>query len=306
MTKYVLCRPEGGINDMLCQIGICIRYCLKFDRVLVIDSANTNVFAEPFGRYFTIHYPRLKLEPDPEAFLKLAEVKRLTLFPDTAKLRHDGWPFPPPDKKYRTSEYMVCRESKANHEADVIVHHFPGGGRPDPKLLRSIRLTADYARTIALRWRSMPKPYVGVHVRNTDYKSDPEVIAPIIRRYQHPVYLATDSADAQRLVKAMGHQKVWTSPIPDFGGNAIHKTPVSVEEKSRLNRLALEDLIMLGLAEKVYVSNPHSGFSDLAKSLNAKQSMVIDWFDREHVGTSFILKLRLNWLRNMLLRVLRH
>ena len=236
----------------------------------------------------------------------MAEAEGLSLFPETARLFYDGWPPPPPGKKYLTHGHMVRFDLDQNHEADVLVHHFSGGGRPDPVFLGSLRLTADLARTVAARWQSMPKPYVGVQIRNTDHKSDPAVIAPIIARYRHPIYLATDSAEAQRMVHAMGHKQVQSSPIPDFDGKAIHQAPVSREEKSRLNRLALEDLIMLALAEKVYVSNPQSGFSDLAKGLNRRQRMVINWFKREHVGAGFLLKLRLNWVRNVLLRVLRH
>ncbi|HSI08673.1 MAG TPA: hypothetical protein VK985_08775 [Rariglobus sp.] len=305
MSKYLLCRPESGINDMLCQIGLCVRYCLKFDRILVIDTANTIVFSEPFDRYFTLHHPRLKYEPDPKAFLEMAAARQLTLFPSTAKLRHGGGWSLSGIQDVRHWDVLQFDLDK-NYEEDVLVHHKSGGGRPLPELLCALRLSADFAHTVAARWHSMRKPYIGVHIRNTDYKSDPAVVAPILARYRGPVYLATDSAEAQRQVWAMGHKEVRTSPIPDFGGAPIHRAQVSREEKSRLNHLALEDLIMLALAETVHASNPRSGFSDLAKNLNRNQHMVIRWFRWKHVGVGPALKLRLNWLRNSLLRALRH
>ncbi len=186
------------------------------------------------------------------------------------------------------------------------MHHKSGGGRPFPEFLRSLRFSANFAHTVAARWHSLRKPYVGIQIRNTDYKSDPAVVAPILAKYRGPVYLATDSAEAQRQILAMGHPEVWTTPIPDFGGAPIHRQPVSREEKSRLNRMALQDLVMLSLAEMVYVSHKQSGYSYLAQHLNRKQHVVIGWFRKEHIGAGLALRLRLNWLRNFLLRFLRH
>lgn len=305
MNKYVLCRPESGINDMLCQIGLCVRYCLKFDRILVIDTANTVVFSEPFVRYFTLHHSRLKHESDPKAFLEMAEARQLTLFPPTAKLRHGGgWS---QDGIQHNRGWDVLQfDTEKDYEEDVLVHHKSGGGRPFPEFLRALRFSAGFARSCAERWSSMRKPYLGVQIRNTDYKSDPAAVAPVLTKYRGPVYLATDSAEAQRQVLAMGHEEVWTSPIPDFGGAPIHREPVSREEKSRINRMAMEDLVMLTLAEMVYVSNPRSGYACLAQHLNRKQHVVVGWFRIEHIGAGLAFKLRLNRLRNLLLRILRH
>lgn len=305
MGKYVLCRPESGINDMLCQIGLCVRYCLKFDRILVIDTANTVVFSEPFDRYFTLHHPRLKHESDPKAFLEMVEARQLTLFPATAKLRHGGGWFPSGIKHDRRWDVLQFDLDK-DYEEDVLVHHKSGGGRPFPEFLRSLRFSESFARSAVARWQSLRKPYIGVQIRNTDHKSDPAVVAPILKKYRGPFYLATDSAEAQRQILAMGHKEVWTSPIPDFGGAPIHRAQVSREEKSRLNRMALEDLVMLTLAEMVYVSHKNSGYSHLAQHLNRKQHVVIGWFRAEHIGAGLALKLRLNWLRNLLLRFLCH
>jgi hypothetical protein len=305
MKKYLLCRPESGINDMLCQIGVCIRYCLRFDRILVIDTANTVVFSEPFARYFTLHHPRLKLEADPDAFLEMAESRQLTLFPSTAKLRHGGGWSPSGIQHIRYWD-VVQFDLEKNHEADVLVHHKSGGGRPFPELLCSLRLSADFAQSVAARWQSMRKPYVGIQIRNTDHKSDPAAVFPIVTKLRTPIYLATDSAEAQRQILSLGHKEMTTNPIPDFGGAPLHRQSVSREEKSRINRMALEDLVMLALAEMVYVSHRNSGYSYLAQHLNRKQHVVIGWFRTEHIGAGLALKLRLNWVRNFLLRFLRH
>ena len=50
--KYLLCRPEGGFNDMLCQIYKCYQYCKKHNRCLLLDTKHTS-FGLSFHKYFT-------------------------------------------------------------------------------------------------------------------------------------------------------------------------------------------------------------------------------------------------------------
>ncbi len=141
MTKYLLCRPDGGINDMLCQIGRCVRYCLKFDRVLVVDTANTTVFADVFSHYFTIQHPRLRQELDIDAFLDLAEARKLTLYPSSARLRYDIGPRLAPLKiEYWLYGYRWKFDVDHDYDADVLVHHWSGGGTPMLSQLKSLKV----------------------------------------------------------------------------------------------------------------------------------------------------------------------
>ena len=36
--KYVLCRPIGGLIDSFMEIQKCYIYCLKYNRILLIDT----------------------------------------------------------------------------------------------------------------------------------------------------------------------------------------------------------------------------------------------------------------------------
>ncbi|MEY3069700.1 MAG: hypothetical protein RLZZ456_1399 [Pseudomonadota bacterium] len=48
--RYLLCRPEGGFNDMLCQIELCWHYAEANGRTLIVDSAVTG-FGDDFATY---------------------------------------------------------------------------------------------------------------------------------------------------------------------------------------------------------------------------------------------------------------
>jgi hypothetical protein len=55
MVKYLLCRPLGGLNDILCQIYNCYGYCLRNNRILMIDTEYNSFFGKSFDTYFSFN-----------------------------------------------------------------------------------------------------------------------------------------------------------------------------------------------------------------------------------------------------------
>ncbi|MDR1910856.1 MAG: hypothetical protein LBQ52_00710 [Helicobacteraceae bacterium] len=51
--KYIFCRPQGGLNDMLSSIDYCVSYALRYQRVIYIDGTRGG-FLDSFDRYFAI------------------------------------------------------------------------------------------------------------------------------------------------------------------------------------------------------------------------------------------------------------
>ena len=49
--KFLLCRPQGGLNDTLCQIELCWRYAARFNRTLIIDARKSGLHAD-FSEFF--------------------------------------------------------------------------------------------------------------------------------------------------------------------------------------------------------------------------------------------------------------
>jgi len=54
--KYFSLIPAGGFNDILSQIYFSIEYCIKFKRILLINTVNTDYHIN-FSDYFTINLP---------------------------------------------------------------------------------------------------------------------------------------------------------------------------------------------------------------------------------------------------------
>lgn len=302
MPKYLLCRPEAGLNDMLCQISVCIDYCLRHDRVLVIDTGFTDVFASLFRNYFSFEIDRLTVRLDAEDFLDFAEQHRLTVYPPSVKLRYEaGRPhYVEEARNYCLDGVPVTFDFKREYEEDILLHHQCGGGPPSDRLLRGLRLSPWITARFNERWSSLPKPYVGVHIRDTDKKSSHETVLPVIQRHSGAVFLATDSAPAQQRARQLRTTGLFMSEIPDYGGLPIHHQPVTPDEKRRDNTTAVIDLLILALAKTVYVSTTESGYSKLAQRLNRNQAWVFRWFAGAGQGLRFRLWLHL--ARNRLLR----
>jgi hypothetical protein len=305
---YVLCRPEGGLNDLLSQTGRCFDYCLRHGRTLVVDSENIETFAEPFARYFEINHPRVRVIRDASGFIAEAQARGLGVFPPHARLVH-GEECPAYDavqRNYCLGGEPVTFDFGRIYEAPVLIHHQCGMAPQGAEFLRSLRLSAEICREVAGRWRALPKPYLGVHIRHTDIKGDIGPVLPLFERYRGPVFLATDSAAVQARIRILRPRGLFTTDIPDFGGNALHFERVTGAMKTRVNMTAVVDLVLLALAENVYAAPGRSGYSILAKALNRTQQTAVRWIEARHAGAGFVWALRLNLMRNKILRGWRH
>lgn len=298
MPKYLLCRPEAGLNDMLRQLSICADYCLRHGRVLVIDTQSTYVFASPFRDYFSLVVKGLAVRMDATEFLDFAEANNLSVHPPSIRLRYgsDRPVYVHETNRICLNGVPLTFDFKREYAEDILLHHQSGGGPPSDRLLKGMRLSPWLAGLFRERWSVLPKPYVGIHIRDTDKKSSDAGVLPVIQRCPRAVFLATDSAAAQQRARQLRSSGLFMSAIPDYGGLPIHHQPGTHEEKRRGNTTALTDLLILALAETVHVSTTGSGYSTLALRLNRKPSWVLRWF--AGAGRGFRFRLWLHVFRS--------
>ena len=254
--KYVLCRPLGGINDMLCQIQKCLDYAKKHDRTVLVETKSNPLFSENMGIYINSLDERLTFI---ETFEELAG---LSCFPEIdftveypISFDQSMGCFVEPVRNIA----LTFDFSRA-YDEQILLHHQFGGGLRSSKLLSKIEFT-DLVMVTFLDFISKMNVsnFVSTHVRNTDYKTNyASDLSRVLRKFES-IFLATDSLDVLNF--AMNSRES-AGLTPAFTSNRV---------QGNSNLVALIDLLALASGSKLYIfkleaATPgYSGFSRLAK-----------------------------------------
>lgn len=290
--RYLLCRPEGGFNDMLCQIELCWRYAEANGRMLIVDSAVTG-FGDDFARYFRLadgQHAELQLSPE-----RLQQLNAATTFPEAVKGRladyekiwsDHAWGFVD-----AVSHEPLSFDAGRRYPHVCLLHHQHGGGTVSLDALRRLRLQPDLAKYIRERIAELGADYDAIHVRYTDYVTDVGhffgTLAGTLAGRR--VLVCSDNAEVIALArKAFKRAEIVTvSEVPDLGGRPIHvHARAAGIPAEKLNRDMLTDLFALAAPSHLYVSRVAdgpgghmpfqklSGFSYLAAALNKRRRLL--------------------------------
>lgn len=290
--RYLLCRPEGGFNDMLCQIELCWRYAETHGRTLIVDSAAT-VFGDDFARYFRLaegRHAELQLSPERRKQLNAA-----TLFPEAVQGRIDGytkvwnehaWGFVD-----ASSHEPLSFDANRRYPQTCLLHHQHGGGTVSLDALRRLRLQPELAQYIRGRIAGLGADYDAIHVRHTDYVTDVghffgSLVGKLAGRR---VLVCSDNAEVITLARKTFKRAeiVTVSDVPELEGRPIHLHGTAAGVPAfDLNRDMLTDLMALAASAHLHVSRvadgpggrlPYqqlSGYSYLAMSLNQSRKLL--------------------------------
>lgn len=278
--RFLLCRPQGGLNDTFCQIGICWNYASQFGRTLVVDTRNSGLHTQ-FSDFFAPrrNSPRLIFNASDEL---LESLNALKCYPseiggklhrlDLAQLYSLKYVF-----KDDISIPITFDFSK-DYAHEVLVHEQCGGGGASYSLLEKIRLSPDIRSVILERIKHLGEGYSAVHVRNTDIRTNFEElfqrIGPEVKGKR--LLVCSDNTAVVRYARTYFRDSeiLVSSEIPDTGGIALHGP--GGDKQHAID--AIVDLIALGRSEKLYFAiSEHgkvSGFTHLAAHLSRNKYVV--------------------------------
>ncbi|MGE0723049.1 MAG: hypothetical protein AB7O45_01670 [Alphaproteobacteria bacterium] len=286
MARYVLCRPVGGLNDILCQIERCCRYAHRFDRTVVVETnfPRARFIRDRFDRYFASGDPRLVLSveavggplPDDDV-LPTSLCGRLADYRAQFHAPTDSF------VEFGTGLPLTF-DFDADHPQRVLLHHQPGGGPDSLDCLARMTIQRPLAEELARRWAAIGPGYEAIHVRHTDYRSDFRfAIQALGRAAPERLFVATDNgAVLKAFRRALGVDRVFSFSLLRFvPGEPIHKLLLGPEHTYERNRDAVLDLLMLALARNLYLlpveeQDPplHSGYSLLAQALHENPAIL--------------------------------
>jgi hypothetical protein len=292
--RLLLCRPLGGLNDILCQIEHACAYADRFERTVVVDTLEQSdrYFRDRFSNYFDSLQGNLVLDADTvrdrldaldvsPAFLA-GRVRACRPRYDAAQ---QSWIDEP-------SGRPVSFDFEHDHAATLLVHHAAGGGINSIRALARLRLREQLVDTLRARLAVVGRRYVGLHIRDTDYRTNYKALlgkAPI--EAGERVFLATDSATAlAHCHAAFGVGRVFSFAALPKDGSRLHHIADRADAYAR-NRDAIVDLLMLALARGFHMfqiePNPFgaqfSGYSVLAANLRSNPALLARLVGEAHL-----------------------
>jgi len=273
----VLCRPRGGLNDMLCQIEKCWSYAEHYGRHLLVDTYRTE-FHDDFGKYFV---PKAAGRVSFGAFDALrwnGSVRPKFLAGRVNQYEATWSPKAQAHVDRQAKKKPVTFDFSRNHNEQVLVHDQCGGGTLSILALQRLRLASTAVEAIAPRLQRF-RNHTAVHVRNTDIRTDyvslfQEVAASLPEGL---IVLCTDDWHCQVYARELFGERVFlSSDIPDTDGRPLHWN--RGQDPGLTNLDAITDLLAMALSKQLFVSKRASGqvsgYFRLAQALRERPDIV--------------------------------
>jgi hypothetical protein len=238
---------------MLSRILDCYNYCLKYNRILVIDSS-TDWFKEDIRDYINFNssiiykgelnelYDKLKVETTYPP-----EFKGLLNTPLKFKYSHEIY--------YTYNNNIIDSDISCDYSEIVKIYVACGGIRPI-NLFKICSFKPCVVDIFRERYNKLPKNYISVHIRNTDRLSN---VDDFLNKYKeeitgNPIFLATDHAPTILKFKEIFGSNLYSfATVPDNNGKNIHYNHKSVPTR-QFNIDCFVDLLLLASGSKLYLS----------------------------------------------------
>ena len=277
--KYVLCKPRGGLNDILCEVEKCWRYAEKHNRYLLIDSTDSGLH-DNFWKYFDTRLPAVI-----KAMPKYNELNNLTCHPSAVAGELDSYISKYSSMHSNFIEEVSKRKLTFNHNAEyteeVLVHEQCWEGEfLSIFCLDGLVFKPEVQEYIKNKIKNLGS-YVGLHIRNTDYKMDYQYLFTKMKEEVKNKKIVLCSDDFKMFDEAKkwlpDNEIIRLSTFKDNDGSPLHH--MHHEDQYQMNLDVLTDLIALAKSKKIYFGNVNnlqkfSGFSMLAYCLQENPTIL--------------------------------
>jgi hypothetical protein len=278
--KYLLCRPCGGLNDNFFVIQSCIEYSKKYNRILLIDTNYNNIYKFNFCDVFKIIDDK-NIIYDSNKIKEIIINKELTIFPNEIKDLYDYsaiWKkngYCLEDTNIKTQIHY-----KIDYIENIILHNNCGSGHIPHKLIKNLKLIEYYINDIIKKYNQIPKPYLSIHIRNTDIKCDYKSIYEKNKEQinKSNIFLATDSIEAFNYFKSLNLKIFSFTKLPDECKNYHY---CNMDKKEILLN-TISDLLLLGLGNDfIYSEENKGGYYKLAYFLYQNKDILHNILDKK-------------------------
>jgi hypothetical protein len=161
---------------------------------------------------------------------------------------------------------------------DIIVHNRDGGGNDGINILSLLYINDWLIDIIKNNYNLIKKPYISIHMQNTDYKTD------YINFYNtniniidnNNIFLATDSIDVLNYYKQLKNINLYSfiNCLTD-NNKPIHLPWINTDKKQVVID-TISDLIILALSDNMLLPCKYYGFTILAYSLHKNKNILFN------------------------------
>jgi hypothetical protein len=269
MTKYVYFEPKGGLNDILFTTNRCLNYCINHNRILLVNGLKSTYIIN-FSDYFEI--PSNKhIIFDIEQIKNICSNNSFSVYPTIfqnkmnnilkGEINFDydpnggGW-------LYQNTKLRLLRK---NLKEDIIIYSSCGGG-DGFKLFKRLVFKKNIMDICNERYKRLSIPYLGIQIRNTDYKCDyvkffnqhKEVINSFTE-----IYLASDDVNVLQFFREKGLQIKNFTTFPTQQYKNLHRSEIDPRTKF-IDVIC--DIYILSLSNTL-LSPSKGGFIQLIKNV---------------------------------------
>ena len=273
--KYIYLQSVSGFTDILCIINNALNYAIKYNRIILFDGINS-VYKINFSDYFIINHD--KIICDYNKIIKL--IKNKTIYPKElynkldlilqGKIKFDEVETAPIHTiKYQNIKLIIPNE---NPNEDIIINSQTGRdtwGVENP--INSFKIFNLFSMKPILKtycqnnYKNLPKPYLSIHIRNTDYQCDYKNIyyenKDQIHQYK-TIYIATDDKTSLDFFRQQGLNIYNFTTFPDIISENLHENK-EISGDIKIKDL-MSDLYIIAMAD-ILLSNSKGGFINLAR-----------------------------------------
>ena len=173
-SRFVYCRPVGGLNDTLCEIEKCWAYAEKNARALVIDTRVSGLMGQ-FSTYFSLNAATIPVFPTVTQEL-LDHLNSLTCYPEVLTGRLGKYTCTHIEEfEARVeipSQTLLTFDLDKTYKHGVVQRETLGGGLASERSVQRITVLPEVREQVVKVLNELPRPYLGIHVRNTDYVTE--------------------------------------------------------------------------------------------------------------------------------------
>jgi len=282
MAKYIYLQPRAsGLNDILCRINNALQYCERYNRIVLLDT-KLSCYKINFADYFEFSN---NIIIDSNIIKKIS--KNRSIYPNVLNNKMDDiiegtikyerkLPQQPHDWIY---ENEVLNIPDQNPTEDIIINiESRDNVNTSFPIFKDLIIKPNVKQYCHNNYQKLPKPYLSIHIRNTDYKCDYKKLynenKELIHQYKS-IYIATDDKSSLEIFKEQGLTIYNFTTFPDIISENLHYSE-DISGDIKIKDL-MSDLYLMSMSDKL-LSNSKGGFINLVKECFNNKDLIKDKF----------------------------